>query len=508
MFKAIVVALVIAVTSLVAATRPAHGDTSCAISGSHCNVLIVETDDQSLDTMLNPDTLQPRVSYMPQFADRVASEPGWYTFTQARTQDPLCGPSRWGQLVGQTSIHHRATCNDASQTCANSTYPTDINRTYLAALHNAGYWNSFVGKFVNWYPCKFQKNANGTYKVPAGVNDWHVHRSGDGPFFNGPYDLIESSTGSNATLVHYVKQVGDADYGPYVERNKVLSAIDRCVAPCLWTYMTSAGHSPGTPPANYDASKVVPVPAHYPSYNEGCPGAVDPSLVDKPAFERAAVECDTGVWNRNKNQRPLQAEDTSITAIVNRLKERGLYDTTVIVFTSDHGYSYNENNHKTKESPYEPSMRVPLFVHVPGLPGGTINALTYLPDLAATLYDIAGATPLVATDGMSWLPLLNGTVTTLHDGVLGSHLNTGAQVDVRVWKAWYQDCSVHVPCYAVIRYRTGEHELYNLTDDPYELQNLLPNLITGYGGVPGYAETDPVVAQLEQTLTTHIALGA
>ena len=49
-----------------------------------------------------------------------------------------------------------------------------------------------------------------------------------------------------------------------------------------------------------------------------------------------------------------------------------------------------------------------------------------------------------------------------------------------------------------------EWELYNLTDDPYELQNLMPNAVTGYPGVPGW-DTPGVLAlqaRLEQAILT------
>jgi arylsulfatase A-like enzyme len=579
-----VLALVVVLIAVLLQAVPRHhaaADTApCLASGSRCNVLIVETDDQSLDSMINPNTGDNRVSYMPLLGSRIANEAGWYSFTQARTQDPLCGPSRWGQLLGQTSIHHTLTCNDPTLACSNAGYKKNINRTYLQALHNVGYWNSWVGKFLNWYPCSWQKNSTTKkYLVPSGVDDWHG-KGGNGTAFDGNYTLIESNTGANASAVLYPKVAGDSDYGPYVYRNKTLAAIDRCAAlqppptttttttaatttiaeetttvpdetttvpddtttvpdetttvpdtttttvpdtttttvptantqPCLWTYMTSAGHGPGTPPSDYNASQVVPVPAHYPSYNEGCTNGVDKSIADKPSFAKAHVFCDSmKLWSRNKNQKPLQAEDRSLEAIINRLKADGLYDSTIIVFTSDHGFSYNENNHITKESPYEPSMRVPFYIHVPGAPGGRIDSLVYLPDLAATLYDVSGATALVPTDGVSLLPLLRGEVASVHpDGVLGSHLNTGTQVDVKPWYAWYQDCSVVAPadCYVIIRYKTGgEEELYDLTTDPYELRNLLPNRVTGYAGVPGYDSSNPLVAGLETTLTQHIAAG-
>jgi hypothetical protein len=311
------------------------------------------------------------------------------------------------------------------------------------------------------------------------------------------------------------------------------------------------------------------MPAHWPSYNEGCAGSNDPSIADKASFEIANVFCDPKkAWKRNKFQRPLQAEDTSLASIIARLKADGLYDNTVIIYTSDHGYSDNENNHISKQSPYEPSMRVPLLIRVPGAPGGRIDALSYLPDLTATLYDIAGASPLVPSDGASLLPLLRGEVATVHpNGILGSHLlissgggsNTANLADTRPFTVLFSDCTAGtsiVPttttettvdpnetttttvdpnettttaetvttvaettttasppaakpdCYALIRWKDDEEELYDLTTDPYELKNLLPNATTGYKGVAGWNSSNPIVQALEASLNSHIAAGA
>jgi hypothetical protein len=97
--------------------------------------------------------------------------------------------------------------------------------------------------------------------------------------------------------------------------------------------------------------------------------------------------------------------------------------------------------------------------------------------------------------------------------VLGSHLhvteNDSALADVRPWYAWYQDCSVSGPsCLVLIRYETGEQELYDIVADPYQLTNLLPNPTTGYPGVEGWNVDNPVVSDIIATLDAHIATGA
>jgi arylsulfatase A-like enzyme len=520
-----------------AAAEPAS--ISCDTPTGRCNILVIETDDQSFDSMMDPVTLEPRASFMPLMHEAVTTEAGWYVFTQARAQDPLCGPSRWGQFLGQTSAHHGMTCNDrtkvpatmqgqaVSACAATAPYRANRDKTYLAALRNAGYWNSYVGKSTNWYPCGSDVVRPRVYAPFAGVDDWHVVYRQD-TSLDGDFDLIESDTGRDAVKTHVAHVPGDSDYSAYVLRDKTLNAVDRCASqaqPCFLSYFPLSGHRPGTPPEDYDPGAVVPLPAHHPSFNEGCPlsprfglaGTHDPDISDKPSFMQSNIRCFEWVanlWTRSRWQEPLQATDRAIATILQRLRDAGLYDSTIVIFTSDHGFSYGEHNHLTKEVAYDDVTRVPFFVRVPGTTGGTVDALTYLPDLTATLYDIAEATPLVPTDGVSVLPLVTGEAATIHpEGVLGSHLqltdNDPALADVRPWYAWYQDCSVSGPnCLVLIRYETGEQELYDIVADPYQLTNLLPNPITGYPGVEGWDLDNPLVSDIIASLDAHIATGA
>jgi hypothetical protein len=106
---------------------------------------------------------------------------------------------------------------------------------------------------------------------------------------------------------------------------------------------------------------------------------------------------------------------------------------------------------------------------------------------------------------------MTGEESTLHpDGIFGSHRVVQVDpklLDIQPWYALYQDCSVTPQCFVLIRYDGGEYELYDLTNDPFELQNLLPNPVTGYAGVPGWDDSNPVVADLKAQLDARIAAG-
>ena len=85
--------------------------------------------------------------------------------------------------------------------------------------------------------------------------------------------------------------------------------------------------------------------------------------------------------------------DTAVGNIVNTLKERNLFDNTMIIFTADNGNLYGEHGMCEKWYPYEESMRVPLVIYDPRLPKGrrgvTNDEFTLNIDLAPTIVSAA-----------------------------------------------------------------------------------------------------------------------
>lgn len=90
--------------------------------------------------------------------------------------------------------------------------------------------------------------------------------------------------------------------------------------------------------------------------------------------------------------------DEAIEQVFNQLKESGLYDNSMIVLYGDH-YGISDNHNKAMEqiigkeiTPYESAnlQRVPLFIHVPGMQGGTNHTYGGQTDLLPTLLHLLG----------------------------------------------------------------------------------------------------------------------
>lgn len=175
--------------------------------------------------------------------------------------------------------------------------------------------------------------------------------------------------------------------------------------------------------------------------------------------------------------------DREIGRVINRLKEKGELENTLIIFTSDNG-AHAEGGHDSrffestaglrghKRDLYEGGIRVPLIVNWKGTvqPGRKSDYLGAYWDMMPTFAELAGIEALQQTDGISFLPEIMGKQQQQHDylywefqldGSWNKLINGGFRQAVRKgdWKA--------------VRY--GIHantELYNLKSDPFETQDL------------------------------------
>jgi arylsulfatase A-like enzyme len=111
-----------------------------------------------------------------------------------------------------------------------------------------------------------------------------------------------------------------------------------------------------------------------------------------------------------KNYYRLATEvDAVCGRVIAELKQQGVYDKKLVIFTTDNGYFHGEHGLADKWYPYQESIRVPLIVHDPRLPssraGQTIDAMTLNVDLAPTILGAAQATRPQGMQGQDMAPL-------------------------------------------------------------------------------------------------------
>ena len=84
--------------------------------------------------------------------------------------------------------------------------------------------------------------------------------------------------------------------------------------------------------------------------------------------------------------------DAQVGKVLDALKEAGLSDSTIVIFTSDHGYHLGEHDFWAKVSLRDESAGVPLIIHVPGKEPAVCNSLVELLDLFPTTASLCGLT--------------------------------------------------------------------------------------------------------------------
>jgi arylsulfatase A-like enzyme len=160
----------------------------------------------------------------------------------------------------------------------------------------------------------------------------------------------------------------------------------------------------------------------------------------------------------------LLAVDDMVESIVDALGTK--IDDTVIVFTSDNGWSQGYHRWVGKQVGYEDSARVPLIIRWPGMPQNeTRDQLVTSLDVVATIVDAAKATPGNAIEGHSLIPVLRHANAPWRTAAVlegGNYPNWGYS-QLRSPRISYAEWNSD-------DYGT-EKELYDLAEDPLELKN-------------------------------------
>lgn len=175
--------------------------------------------------------------------------------------------------------------------------------------------------------------------------------------------------------------------------------------------------------------------------------------------------------------------DAQLGKILNALKEEGLEDNTIVIFTSDHGFHLGEHRFWMKVSLHEESVRVPLIIKVPGKEPAIVNSFVELLDLYPTVASLAGLDYSKGLQGKDISKTLDDPEFEVRDMAF-SVTQDGNSFLIRN-KKW-----------AYIQYDKDAGsgmELFNMKRDPQQFNNLAHN--------PMYGE---VVEEMKRTLQSKL----
>jgi arylsulfatase A-like enzyme len=117
--------------------------------------------------------------------------------------------------------------------------------------------------------------------------------------------------------------------------------------------------------------------------------------------------------------------------VLDALDEEGLWDETMVVVTTDHGYALGDHGYLAKnyQPTYDEIARTPLFIHHPAGTEDHVESLTSAVDVYPTLLSAMGIDP-PDSHGESLLPLLTGDETAAagREYVLYGYFGSGVNV--------------------------------------------------------------------------------
>ena len=184
----------------------------------------------------------------------------------------------------------------------------------------------------------------------------------------------------------------------------------------------------------------------------------------------------------------VKSLDDNVGRVLDYLKEKGLLDNTLVVYTSDQGFYMGEHGWFDKRFMYEESMRTPLIMRLPkGFDRrGDITEMVQNIDYAPTFLELAGAEIPADIHGVSLLPLLKGEHPK--DWRKSLYYHFYEYPAEHMVKRHY---GVRTERYKLIHFYNDINwwELYDMQADPSEMHNLY-----------GEAEYEPVVKELKDEL--------
>jgi len=191
--------------------------------------------------------------------------------------------------------------------------------------------------------------------------------------------------------------------------------------------------------------------------------------------------------------------DHNVGRILNALDRNGVADNTIVIFMSDHGDMFGQHGHfcGIKRSPYKGSMQVPFIVRYPKRfkPGKTVSSfIDVAVDSMPTLLEICDIEIPDEVQGVSYLPVLDGTADSTRDAVMYEIMKQTAGGSGDYVPVPERGIRNHKWLY--VRKPDRPKFLFDLENDPDEMNNLIHD--ETYKGI--MEELDSVIAaHMKQT---------
>ena len=435
------------------------------------NLLFVMADQQ------RADTLAPESPCLTPNLDRLAAE--GVSFSRCYAANPICSPSRASLFTGM--LPHTHGMVDCTHTVEDYRAELDDSLPFWTQVFQAaGYRTGYYGK---WHVERSDELERfGRHLVTSRFEKLgDSYRRLDHPDFSAHRQALGLAPKATAPPgSRFVNQAGYRDMLLYgVSDEPVEGTQEHFVAsrgieflaeaaqdperPWLLFLSNEAPHEPYLPPRDYYERydpRAIPRPASF-----------GDDLRDRPTIYRRLQ----AVWRDLSWDDFAEATacyygycslvDDQLGRVIAKIEELGMWEDTIVVFTSDHGDLMGAHRLLLKGIPaFEEVYRVPLVISGPGLPRGkAAQNITSLLDVASTTTELALEQSFPA-HGRSLLPLLSGAdeVAWEDEAYAEMHGQRLSYTQRVVWSGRYK----------YVFNAFDADELYDLEADPHELKNL------------------------------------
>jgi len=157
--------------------------------------------------------------------------------------------------------------------------------------------------------------------------------------------------------------------------------------------------------------------------------------------------------------------DKWVGIFLDRLREMGLFENSLIIHTTDHGEPFNDHGiiRKAKPYPYEELVHIPFMIrHPEGIGvGKRFDPIIETCDIMPTILDFLNIKSKPRMHGESILPIIKGEKEKIRDYAYVGHFRQSWRISNQEW------------CYIMWLAGNRENELYNLKEDPKEQKNII-----------------------------------
>lgn len=421
------------------------------------NIVLLLSDQQRPDSLGCYGNSVARTPVLDGLAERGAA------FDACYVQNPLCCPSRYSLLTGRYPHSHRVRANWYA--------PRKGEESFAHRVSRSGYNTAAIGKMhlTPWHDLfGFDGRIIAESKFHTTCpDDYERFLNKHGRSRTDLYDIGSPEYVRQCTAVKSIVPQ-ELHIDSFVGRS-TCEYLERVQEPFVCFSSFLSPHNPYDPPEPYidmyDPDEIPPRNMSENEVNRKPREAYDyintrlgwPFTTDKISEEQRRL-----TWTHYLATCSLI--DDWVGRIVDTLKKRGLYENTILIYSSDHGDLLGDHGLVYKQCFYEASVRVPLIVHAPGIVrAGRIDEPVELMDLFSTICDYAQVDAGPGVQARSLRPILEDFADRRLRETAFSENYFGRMVRFREWKMVYYPGRPY-------------GEIYNLHEDIDEQRNLWDKL--------------------------------